>query len=106
MKKKSSRKRIRRGKKGSNTSGELTVLYSNIQGVTGKKISLLEILESVDPDVCLLAETLTANFKLDGCKVILPHKSIGQNVAILLRRKLLHQPVVKIYEPNETINMI
>lgn len=84
----------------------MSIMYSNIQGVTGKKTSLLEILETLNPDICLLAETMTANFNLEGCKVITPHKSVGQNVAIVLRNKLRCQPVVKIYEPNETINMI
>lgn len=100
------RKCIRRGGKFRNNKEELTIMYSNIQGVTRKKISLMEILGTVDPDICLLAETMTANFKLDGVKVVLPHKSVGQNVAIGLRNKLRNQPVVKIYEPNDTINMI
>ena len=46
------------------------------------------------------------NFKLDGCKVITPHKSVGQNVAIFLRKNLCSQPVGMIYEPNDTINMM
>ena len=81
-------------------------MYSNIQGVTGKKNSLIDILQEVDPDVVLLAETLTATVKIEGCKVIPPDKSVGQNVAIALRKKLRTQAAVKIYEPNETVNML
>ena len=103
---KGGRKRIRRGKKGKQRTDQITILYSNIQGVTGKKVSFMEIMEVCDPDICLLTETMTANFKLEGCKVVSPHKSVGQNVAVVLRKKFMNQPVVKIYEPNDTINML
>ena len=70
------RKKIRRGRKHQNFTEELDILYSNIQGVTGKN-SLMEIMGEVDPDICLLAETMNANFKLDGCRVINPLKWVS-----------------------------
>ena len=38
--------------------------------------------------------------------MITPHKSVGQNVVVVLRDKLKSQPVVKIYQPNQTINTV
>ena len=77
-------KRVRRGGKNRSLKEEITILYSNVQGFNGKKASLAEIFEVVNPDVCLLAETMVMKTKLDGCKAINPVKSIGQNVAIMV----------------------
>ena len=49
---------------------------------------------------------MTKRTQLVGCKPVNPVKSVGQNVAILLRKKLVSLKVVKIYEPSDTINMI
>ena len=49
---------------------------------------------------------MTQKINITGCKQITPNKSVGQNVGILLRNKIATKKVIKIYEPNETINMI
>ena len=99
-------KRVRRGGKNRSLKEEITILYSNVQGFNGKKASLAEIFEVVNPDVCLLAETMVMKTKLDGCKAINPVKSIGQNVAIMVRNKFVNQKIMKIYEPNDVVNMM
>ena len=100
------KKSIRRGGKNKNMRQELNIMYSNVQGFSGKKKSLTEIFCKDEPDICLFAETMTKRTKVEGSKSINPVKSIGQNVAILLRRKLKNIKVVKIYEPSDTVNMI
>ena len=85
---------------------EFKILYSNIQGFTGKKTSIEEIMQTVDCDICLLAETMTRNIKVDGAKCVTPKKSVGQNVAIILRGAAAGLVPMKLYEPNETINMM
>ena len=84
----------------------LRILYSNCQGFTGKKSSIQDIIQTVECDVCLLAETMTTNVKLDGMKCIPAKKSVGQNVAILLRGIVAGIVPMKVYEPNETLNMM
>ena len=84
----------------------ITILYSNIQGFVGKKDSILEIMETVECDVCLLAETMTTNVKIEGMKCITPKESVGQNVAMVLRGKVNGLPSLKLYEPNETVDMM
>ena len=99
-------KRIRRAKMNKRVSKELKILYSNVRGFTGKKTSIQEIIESVNCDVCLLAETMTINVKIDGMKCVTSKKSVRQNVAIILRGAVAGVVPMKLYEPNETINMI
>ena len=81
-------------------------MYSNIQGVTKKKESLINIMEELNVDICLLAETMTRTFKIDGCRCFQPNKSVGQNVSVVLRNRLIDNDVIKLYEPNETINLL
>ena len=87
-------------------SKDLKILYSNIQGFTGKKTSIQDIMQRVNCDVCLLTETMTTNVKIDGAKCLTAKKSVGQNVAILLRGTAAGLIPMKLYEPNETINMM
>ena len=81
-------------------------MYSNIQGVTKKKESLMNIMEELNVDICLLAETMTRVVTMDGCRCFTPNKSVGQNVCVVLRNKLIDNDVIKLYEPNETINLL
>ena len=83
-----------------------TLVYSNIQGFTGKRDSIQEIMKTVDCDVCLLTETMTVNVKMDGMKCITSKKSVGQNVAIVLRNQCAGLVPMRLYEPNDVINMI
>ncbi len=99
-------KSVRRGGKNRSLKEDLTIFYNNVQGFSGKKNSLMEIFDVLDPDICLLTETMVVRTKLEGTKPINPVKSVGQNVAILLRKKLVNHRVVKIYEPNDTANMM
>ena len=100
------KKKVRRSKKGKKQYETLKLMYSNIQGVTKKKESLLYIMEELECDICLLAETMTKNVELSGCRCINPIKSIGQNVCIILRNKLLNNEIIKLYEPNEVVNLM
>ena len=84
----------------------LNIMYANIQGFTGKKTSLQYTMSAVEADVVLLAETMTRKAVLEGCQSICPNKSTGQNVAIILANKACSYKKMKLYEPNETINMI
>ena len=54
----------------------------------------------------LLAETMTCVIKINDCVCITANKSIGQNVAIIKRNKMKNIKTIKIYEPNETVNMM
>ena len=63
-------------------------------------------MESVDCDICMLAETMTSRVKIEGMKCITPKKSVGQNVAIVLRERMTGVLSLKLYEPNDVINMI
>ena len=49
---------------------------------------------------------MTVNVKIEGMKCITSKKSVGQNVAIILRGAAAGLVPMKLYEPNETINMI
>ncbi len=84
----------------------IKMIYSNVQGFTGKKQSISEILSVLDCDICFFAETLTTNVKISGWKSITPSKSVGQNVAILLSQKMAGIPCMKLYEPNDIVNMM
>ena len=99
------KKKTRRSRKKKCTE-EMNIIYSNIQGVTKKKSSLCEILESTNADICMLAETMTCVIKMNNCVCITSNKSIGQNVAIIKRNKTRNIKTIKIYEPNETVNMM
>ena len=85
---------------------QLTIVYSNIQGFCGKKDSIQEIMNIVDCDICLLTETMTTNVRMQGMKCITAQKSVGQNVAIILRNQLIGVVPMRLYEPNEVINML
>ena len=99
-------KPIRRAGMNKRKVKQLRILYSNIQGFTGKKSSLEDIMQTVDCEVCLLTETMTNNVKVKGMKCITAKKSVGQNVAIILRGKVAGIVPMKLYEPNETMNML
>ena len=99
-------KKVRRSYKKKNREQNITIMYSNIQGFTKKCNSLLYIMDELDCDICLLAETMTRKVKIDGCRCIIPQKSIGQNVCIIIRKNLANNTITKLYEPNETANMI
>ena len=101
-KKKKLRRSIRRRK----DNEILNVMYSNIQGVTKKKESLVSIMEDMDVDVCLLAETMTRSVKVSGCRCFTANKSVGQNFCVIVRNKLIDNEIIKLYEPNDTINLI
>ena len=98
--------KVKRSKRNNKNEKILKIMYSNIQGVTKKKESLIEIMEDVDCDICLLAETMTNTFKIPGCRCITSRKSVGQNVCIILRRDIKNERLIKLYEPNDTANMI
>ena len=85
---------------------QFIVLHSNIQGFTRKKESIKEILQRSNCDVCLLTETMTTNVKLHGMKCITPKKTVGQNVAIILRNQSAGLVPMILYEPYDTINMM
>ena len=100
------RKKIRRSVKKKKEKEILNIMYSNIQGVTKKKESLLHIMDELDIDICLLAETMTNSVKIAGCRCFTANKSIGQNVCIIIRNRLIDNDIIKLFEPNETINLI
>ena len=99
------RKPIRRAKMNKRVSKNLKILYSNIQGFTGKKTSIENIMQIVNCDVCLLTETMTTNVRIDGAKCITAKKSVGQNVAIILRGAAAGLIPMKLYEPNKTMGI-
>ena len=99
-------KKIRRSMKNKKKAECITLMYSNIQGITKKRESLMNIVEVIDADICLLAETLTNKIKIEGCRCIPSRKPIGQNVCIILRKNLASSNIMKLYEPNEVANML
>ena len=99
------KKKTRRSKKKKNTE-TLTIVYSNIQGLTKKKESLDVIMEELECDVCLLAETMVCKAKINGTRCITASKSVGQNVCIVVRRNVKNNNIVKLYDPNDNANMI
>ena len=99
------KKKVRRSKK-KYTIQSINIVYSNIQGFTKKKESLCCIMDELECDLCLLAETMVCKAKVIGCRCITAQKSIGQNVCIVVREKLMHNNIVKLYEPNPTANML
>ena len=100
------KKKIRRSVTKKLNNQSIKIMYSNIQGVTRKRESLMYIMEELECDVCLLAETMTCTIRFEGCRCITARKSVGQNVCIILRNKLVNNVVLKLYEPNDIANMI
>ena len=99
-------KKIRRSIRKKEHDEIINIIYSNIQGYTKKKESLSYIMDELDCDICLLAETMTRNVKLKGCRCITPNKSVGQNVCIIVRNRLVDNDIIKMYEPNDDVNLI
>ena len=91
------RKRIRRSVKKKKQNERFTIMYSNIQGITKKKENLMFIMEEMNVDVSLLAETMTRSVKLNGCRCFTSNKSIGQNVCIVVRNKLVNNDIIKLF---------
>ena len=85
---------------------EITIMYANIQGVRGKKTSLKNVIETTEADIVLLTETMTRIVTVEGCESINPKVSVGQNVSILLTGRCCNGTKMKLYEPNESINMM
>ena len=100
------RGKCRRSKVKRNSTKTLTLMYANVQGVRGKKTSLKYVMDQVNADVVMLAETMTRKVSVDGCQCIIPSTSTGQNVAILLANSCTNCEKMKLYDPNETINML
>ena len=101
------KKKIRRSINKKKLQNEvINIMYSNIQGFTKKKESLMHIMDELDCDICLLAETLTRSVKMKGCRCITPSKSVGQNVCIIVRNRLIDKDIIKMYDPNDSANMI
>ena len=97
---------VRRSKSGKKKDCVLSIMYSNIQGITKKKESLTDIMNEIDCDVCLLAETMTNKVKIAGCRCITSRNSVGQNVCIILRKNIMNERILKLYEQNDIVNMI
>ena len=70
----SKNKVIRRSKMNRRLEKKLVVVYSNVQGYTGKKDSVTEIAETLGCDVLLLTETI-AEFTLSDHLVIATTKT-------------------------------
>ena len=99
-------KGIRRAGMNKRLTKNIKIMYSNIQGFTGKKSSITDIFHSIDCDVCMLVETMTTRVKIEGGRSICPNKSVGQNVAIVLGSRLSGCPTMKLFDPNDDINML
>ena len=106
VEKKQAKTKTRRSKHKKNENELLTIMYTNVQGFTGKKTCLQYIMDEVGADVVMLAETMTKKPVLEGCQSICPSKSVGQNIAIILANKTCSYKKMKLYDPNETVNMI
>ena len=63
-------------------------------------------MSTCNADIVLLAETMTKNVKIKGCECINPITSVGQNVSVVLRGRCTSSRKMKIFEPNESINMM
>ena len=104
--KRSVSKKCRRSMVKKNGKKSVTLLYANIQGVRGKVSSLQHVMSTSGADIVFLTETMVRNVKVDGCQCINPKVSTGQNVSIVLAGKCRNKEKMKLYEPNESINMI
>ena len=102
------RKRIEKlvGQERRKVNETINIMYSNIQGFTKKKENLIHIMEELDCDVCLLTETMTKLVKIRNCRCFNPNKSVGQNVCIIVRNEIMDKTIIKMYEPNEMINLM
>ena len=100
------KKRNRRSRSKKQNDTIINIVYSNIQGITKKKESLTHIMEELGCDVCLLAETMTRTIKIKDCRCFTANKSIGQNVCVIVRNKLIDKKIIKMFEPNELVNML
>ena len=99
-------RKVRRSKPRKNDFEDIVIMYANIQGFTGKKTSLAHTIQSTNAGITLLAETMTRKVELKGCVSVCPNKSVGQNVAVLLSGDVCSYEKMKLYEPNETVNML
>ena len=63
-------------------------------------------MSNCNANIVLLAETMVRNVKVQGCQCINPKTSVGQNVSIILRGKCCSSRKMKLFEPNESINMM
>ena len=81
-------------------------MFANIQGLRGKKTSLRHVMETTGAGIVMLAETMVRNVSLENCQCINPKVSVGQNVSIILAGKCCNIRKMKLYEPNDTINML
>lgn len=99
-------RKVRRSKPKKKDFEDIVIMYANIQGFTGKKTSLEHIIQITQSDIILLAETMTRKVELKGCESIYPKQSIGQNVGALVTGSVRSYHKMKLYEPNETINML
>ena len=61
-------RKTRRSRKKKKVNETINIMYSNIQGFTKKKENLIHIMEELDCDVCLLAETMTKLVKIRNCR--------------------------------------
>ena len=102
----SRKKKCRRSKADKNRIKNLTIMYANVQGVRGKKTSLKHTMGLVDADIALLTETMTRLVSIEGCQCINPKISVGQNVSIALTNAVKDHKKMKLFEPNETVNML
>ena len=100
------KKKCRRSKVKKNDSKMINIVYANIQGVRGKVTSLKHVMSNCNADIILLAETMTRNVKIEGCRCINPTTSVGQNVSIILRGKFCSYRRMRLFEPNDSINMM
>ena len=57
-------------------------------------------------DVVLLSETMTKNVSINGCQCINPYVSVGQNVSIIFSGRWCGSKKMRLYEPNESVNMM
>lgn len=100
------RKKVRRSLVKRRLNRQITVMFANIQGLRGKKTSLRHVMETTGAGIVMLAETMVRNVSLENCQCINPKVSVGQNVSIILAGKCCNVRKMKLYEPNDTINML
>ena len=83
-------------------------MYANCRGIKGKKMSLKEIVEKVDPDIIVLNETMYQNneeTKLKAYKAFTNNRKNkkGGGIEILVRNNVQNR-TVKVSEGNENID--
>ena len=82
------------------------IKYANIQGFTGKKTSLQYTMDALNVDLALIAETMARKVTLQGCQCVCPKESVGQNVAVIMAGKTCSYKKMRLYEPNDVVNMM